>query len=119
MRMRKTDSRRSIGPRRSYRFSGALVLGLALLAGQVGGQETDHAAHAMDMGDSLVWTMPPHPAWMNPAMMAPFMGILPNVSPFLPGPDLDISVLPMARAPEVVQLADGDTLRSKRGCCTG
>ncbi len=119
MRMRKTDSRRSIGPRRSYRTSGALVLGLALLAGQVWGQEMDHAAHAMDMGDSLVWTMPPHPAWMNPAMMAPFMGILPNVSPFLPGPDLDIGVLPRARAPEVVQLADGDTLQLEAGVLHG
>ena len=87
------------------------MLALLLIAEPVRGQEMDHAGHQMEMGDSLMWVMPPHPAWMNPAMMAPFMGILPNVEPFLPGADLDIMALPVAREPDVVHLVDGDTLR--------
>lgn len=98
-------------PIKLHRLKFTAIIGLALLTGQVDGQEMDHSAHAMEMGDSLAWTMPPHPMWMDPAMMAPFMGIVPNVSPFLPGPDLDIGVLPMARTPKVKHLADGDTLR--------
>ena len=79
----------------------------------------DHSQHQMEMGDRLMWTMPPHPEWMNPAMMAPFMGILPKVEPFMPGWELDIMTLPVARAPEVVELADGDTLRLDAGIMHG
>ena len=104
----KTSGQR---PRAFLVVPGTAVLALLLFAGPVKGQEMDHAGHQMEMGDSLTWVMPPHPAWMNPAMMAPFMGILPNVEPFLPGADLDIMALPVAREPEVVHLADGDTLR--------
>ena len=77
----------------------------------------DHSQ--MEMGDSLMWMMPPHPVWMNPAMMAPFMGILPKVEPFMPGWGLDIMTLPVARAPEVVELKDGDTLQLEAGILHG
>ena len=107
-------------PRRSYRILGAALLGLSLFASQAQAQNMAGMDHSqMEMGDSLMWMMPPHPVWMNPAMMAPFMGILPDVEPFMPGWELDIMTLPVARAPEVVELADGDTLTLDAGILHG
>lgn len=63
----------------------------------------------MDMGSSG-WRMPP----MNPDRMvmgAAFAGLLPNVTPFMPSMGVDVAALPEARAPEIVELADGDTVR--------
>ncbi|SVA87696.1 uncharacterized protein METZ01_LOCUS140550, partial [marine metagenome] len=64
----------------------------------------------MDSADSLAWRMPPGGPNMA-MMMAPFMGILPAVSPFLPGPEMDVNMLPEALVGGVLSLLDGDTLR--------
>ncbi len=63
-----------------------------------------------ESGDSLVWRMPLTSPNMQ-RLMAPFMGIIPDVGPFLPGPDVDVFTLPEATVGDVVQLTDGDTLR--------
>ena len=54
--------------------------------------------------------MPPTSPNMQ-MLMAPFMGILPDVAPFLPGPDVDVGTLPEATVGGMVRLTDGDTLR--------
>ncbi|HAD74705.1 MAG TPA: hypothetical protein DCG16_02910, partial [Gemmatimonadetes bacterium] len=68
------------------------VVGLALCFTPAAAQQV---ASPIGSGDSLVWRMPP----TNPNMqmlMAPFMGIVPDVTPFLPGPDVDVGTLPEA-----------------------
>lgn len=85
----------------------AFVVGLALCFTPVAAQQV---ASPIGSGDSLVWRMPPTSPNMQ-MLMAPFMGIVPDVTPFLPGPDVDVGTLPEAAVGDVVQLADGDTLR--------
>ena len=83
------------------------VVGLVLWSNSAAGQQV---ADPIGSGDSLVWRMPPTSPNMQ-MLMAPFMGILPDVAPFLPGPGVDVSTLPEATVGGVVQLTDGDTLR--------
>ncbi|MEC9298896.1 MAG: multicopper oxidase domain-containing protein, partial [Gemmatimonadota bacterium] len=86
----------------------AFVVGLALCFTPAVAQQV---ASPIGSGDSLVWRMPPTSPNMQ-MLMAPFMGIVPDVTPFLPGPDVDVGTLPEAAAvSDVVQLVDGDTLR--------
>ena len=83
------------------------VVGLVLWFNSAAGQQV---ADPIGSGDSLVWRMPPTSPNMQ-MLMAPFMGILPDVAPFLPGPDVDVRTLPEATVGGVVRLTDGDTLR--------
>ena len=84
-------------------------LGGAPAAGQ------QHAGHAMAT-DSMgaVWRMPPQPIPM-PMMLPGLMGAVPGVTPYLPDPGHDPSMLPEAVFREVVEMADGDTLRLEAG----
>ena len=71
----------------------------------------DHSGHnmGMSMGDSLVWQMPP--MIMSMPMSADMMDDLPIVMPFLPGHGLDPAMYPEAKPSEIIDMADGDTLR--------
>ncbi|NQV73684.1 multicopper oxidase family protein [bacterium] len=71
----------------------------------------DHSGHNMNMmmGDSLVWRMPP--MIMSMPMSPGMMDDLPIVKPFLPGFGMDVSMFPEARPSEIVDMANGDTLR--------
>ena len=71
----------------------------------------DHSGHNMNamMGDSLVWRMPPMNMMMP--MAADMMDDLPIVKPFLPGFGMDASMLAEAKPSEIIDMADGDTLR--------
>ena len=83
------------------------VVGLVLWSNSAAGQRV---VDPIGSGDSLVWRMPPTSPNMQ-MLMAPFMGILPDVAPFLPGPGVDVNTLPAATVGGVIQLTDGDTLR--------
>jgi suppressor of ftsI len=92
---------------------GAFVLGLFSPQTAVSQDHNmmDHSGHNMNMmmGDSLVWRMPP--MIMSMPMSADMMDDLPIVKPFLPGFGMDASMFPEARPSEIVDMADGDTLR--------
>ncbi len=75
-----------------------LVVGLVLWSNSVAGQQV---ADPNGSGDSLVWRMPPTSANMQ-MLMAPFMGMVPDVTPFLPGSDVDVATLPEATVGGVV-----------------
>jgi suppressor of ftsI len=86
------------------------LLTFLLTAAPALGQQMDMSQ--MGSGDSLAWRMPPGDGSPNMAMMmAPFMGLLPAVSPFLPGPGMDVDMLPEASVGGTLPLADGDTVR--------
>ena len=61
-----------------------------------------------------VWRMPPQPIPM-PMMLPGLMGAVPGVTPYLPDPGHDPAMLPEAVFREVVEMADGDTLRLEAG----
>ena len=61
------------------------------------------------------WTMPPMPAGSTTSGMLGMANLVPRVEPFRPGAGIDPSSLTMSRPREVVQLADGDTLRLESG----
>ncbi len=99
-----TRPHRSRGP---LSFPALLFLALfALPAAPLAAQQMNHGA----MGDSTGWRMPPGGPNMA-MMMALFRGFLPDVAPFLPAPMRAVESLPEALGPEVLELADGDTLR--------
>jgi FtsP/CotA-like multicopper oxidase with cupredoxin domain len=50
-----------------------------------------------------------------PMMLPSLMGSVPGVMPFLPGFDLDPATIPEAVFREIVEMADGDTLRLEAG----
>jgi len=57
--------------------------------------------------------MPPMPPYMRMPMLRGMEHVPPNVTPFLPGQDLDsaaVAAVPLATPRTVVRLADGDTL---------
>jgi FtsP/CotA-like multicopper oxidase with cupredoxin domain len=93
---------------------GRFAVRLAVFAMALGPWSTSasaqQAAGPSGSGDGPTWRMPPTSANMQ-MLMAPFMGILPDVSPFLPGANVDVGTLPEARVGGVVRLTDGDTLR--------
>ncbi|MCZ0936387.1 MAG: multicopper oxidase family protein [Gemmatimonadetes bacterium] len=94
--------------------AGAAIQVLLWLPGaQASGQE--HAGHMMAT-DSMraVWRMPPQPIPM-PMMLPGLMGAVPGVTPYLPDPGHDPAMLPEAVFREVVEMADGDTLRLEAG----
>ncbi len=70
----------------------------------------DHSGHNMNMnmGDSLVWRMPPMK--MTMPMIAGTMDDVPIVGPMLPGYGMDLSMFAEAKPSEIFDLADGDTL---------
>ena len=57
------------------------------------------------------WTMPPMNPRVAPMPMAGLEGAVPDATPYLPGWMVDADTLPFAVPREVVDLADGDTLR--------
>jgi FtsP/CotA-like multicopper oxidase with cupredoxin domain len=61
----------------------------------------DHGAMEMDM---------PIPMPKGMVMLPGLVGLVPDVSPFLPGMAVDPASLPAARPTSIVPLADGDTL---------
>jgi suppressor of ftsI len=76
----------------------------------------EHAGHDMVMADSgvIAWRMPPLRRPM-PMMLPMLMGSVPDLTPFLPGSDLDPTTIPEAVFREIVEMADGDTLRLEAG----
>ena len=89
-------------------------LGLSLTASSAEAQDTSRmemTQGSMSGKDPSEWRMPP----MNMAMaMAAFLqGRIPDVTPFIPGAELDDEqrgMLPKATFQEVIELADGDSL---------
>jgi FtsP/CotA-like multicopper oxidase with cupredoxin domain len=89
-----------------------LLLLVALLgsvqAGRLAAQDSSAMA-GMHMGHDSTMSMPiPMPKGMP--MLPGFVGLLPPVTPFLPGAGVDPATLPAARPSVVTPLADGDTL---------
>ena len=91
----------------------ALILASAAqfqVSGETAAQDHGaHGHHGNAQSGELVWRMP---------MMSGGMPMLPGVgsynipmTPFLPGRDIDPATLPVAEPREVMELADGDTLR--------
>ena len=74
----------------------------------------EHAHHAMPDSGAVAWRMPPQGRPM-PMMLPSLMGSIPSVIPFLPGSDLDPASVPEAVFREIVEMADGDTLRLEAG----
>jgi len=69
----------------------------------------DHSQHMnMQMGDSLMWRMPPMN--MEMPMLPDLMDDVPVVGPLLPGHGMDLSMFQEARPSEIIDMADGDTL---------
>ncbi|MDX1395328.1 MAG: multicopper oxidase family protein [Gemmatimonadota bacterium] len=102
------------------RLAGLAAIAAALASGllfpaPLSAQE-EHAGHAMAMPDSgeVAWRMPPMRRPM-PMMLPSLMGSVPGLTPFLPGADLDPASLPEATFREIVEMADGDTLRLEAG----
>lgn len=94
----------------------ALLLPL-LLAGAVAGLQAQegHEGHRMATDSTgVAWRMPPQPRPM-PMMLPSLMGSIPGVMPFLPGFDLDPATIPEAVFREIMEMADGDTLRLEAG----
>jgi FtsP/CotA-like multicopper oxidase with cupredoxin domain len=78
-----------------------------LLASPASAQDpTMHMGHGM--GTPGGWRMVPMDP--NMPMLPGIEGLMPVVSPFLPGAGMDPSMLPAARPSEVVAMRDGDTL---------
>jgi len=92
------------------RFFALLILGSStLLATAQDGMQMDHSQHMnMEMGDSLVWRMPPMD--MSMPMLPDLMDDVPIVGPMLPGFGMDLSMFAEARPSEIIDMADGDTL---------
>ncbi len=92
------------------RFFALLILGSStLLATAQDGMQMDHSQHMnMEMGDSLVWRMPPMD--MSMPMLPDLMDDVPIVGPMLPGFGMDLSMFSEARPSEIIDMADGDTL---------
>ncbi len=97
------------------RILALLVLLPALLAAQ---QPAGKPPMASD--STMMMSMPgmsdtgsmgmPIPMPKNMVMLPGLKGLLPDVTPFLPGAGLDPATLPLARPSEVVRLRNGDTL---------
>lgn len=85
-----------------------LLLAALLLAspGRAAAQQPT-PMHDMHMGDSMAMPVP-MPAGMR--MMPGLIGLVPPVTPFLPGAGLDLASLPEALPTKVTPLHDGDTL---------
>ena len=76
----------------------------------------DMAAMHGSPNDSLgSWKMPPMPAGSMGRGMANMTGMVPQVGPFRPNAGVDPTSVPLARAPTVMKLATGDTLKLESG----
>lgn len=97
----------------ALRFTFSLLLLLSTLP--VLAQHGGHHGHNMGapMADSLAWRMPPMDRSMP--MMPGLDAALPTAGPFLPKAGMDPMMLPEAQPRQLVQLADGDTLRLMAG----
>jgi hypothetical protein len=73
-----------------------------------------HGAHAHP-GEEHVWRMPPMDPRASPMPMPGLEDAVPAAEPYLPAWTVDPDTLPAARPREVVDLADGDTLRLEAG----
>ena len=90
-----------------------LVAGL-LFAGTSTARAQDHSGHdmgnmKMGAGEEVAWRMVPMTTSMP--MMTDLMNVVPVVGPFLPGFGMDASMFAEAKPSEIIDLADGDTLR--------
>ncbi len=86
-----------------------LVLAACVLAPvRLGAQ--DHDMMGMDHGDGMPIPMP-----KGMVMLPGLVGLLPPVSPFLPGQGVAPASVPMAAPSRIVPLADGDTLELTAG----
>jgi suppressor of ftsI len=88
----------------------ALLLAAPVVRAQDGMDHSMHMHHNMPMSDSLVWRMVPMEGMTMP-MMPGMMDDIPEVGAFLPGFGMDMAALPEARPSEIIDMADGDTLR--------
>ena len=73
------------------------------------------AMHASPNASHDSWAMPPMPAASMSRGMANMTGLVPSVAPFRPNPGIDPDSIPLARAPSVMRLTTGDTLRLESG----
>ena len=89
----------------------ALACAAGLLPGTALAQHEGHAGHTA--GDAAAWRMPPMD--MTMPMMPGLEGVVPGVSPFLPGMGIDPATIPAAAFREVMELADGDSLDLEAG----
>ena len=90
-----------------------LLIALLLVAPVASAQEMDHSMHMghnIPMTDSLTWRMVPMEGMTMP-MMPGMMDDIPEVGAFLPGFGMNPAMLPEARPSEIIDMADGDTLR--------
>ena len=94
----------------------ALLVALPAAVFAPHGRAQDAAAvHAVTTDSTgVVWRMPPLRRPM-PMMIPMLLGSVPPITPFLPGSDLDPASIPSAVFREIVELADGDTLRLEAG----
>jgi suppressor of ftsI len=91
-----------------------MVLLVITLAGAARAQEPRQTSsgshtHPASATDSL-GRPKPHVMRRDTPMLVGLTGVVPNVTPFLPGRRVDPSTLPIAKPRELVQLRDGDTL---------
>jgi len=68
---------------------------------------------ALDSTDT-VWRMPPQRR-PTPMMLPMLMGAAPPLTPWLPGAGVDPATIPAGKPSEIIEMADGDTLRLEAG----
>jgi FtsP/CotA-like multicopper oxidase with cupredoxin domain len=98
----------------------AVPLALAALAVPLAAQQkppvkkmgADTAMGGMKMGadTGMAGTTMPIPMPKGMPMFAALQGLVPPITPFLPGEGVDPATLPMAKRSQVVRMRDGDTL---------
>ena len=104
------DVARRTGPLVLRGASPSMRMGDTHLLG-LGSAPAAHARHAADGG----WPMPPLDPRVSPMPMPGLEGAVPAAAPYLPGGGVDPARLPLARPRELLDLADGDTLRLEAG----
>lgn len=109
------DVARRTGPLVLRGMSPSMRMSDTHLTGLTGGPavtdgEPHDAAHQHDTPGPR-WSMPPMDPRVAPMPMAGFERAFPDAEPYLPGWYADADTLPLATPREVVDLADGDTLR--------
>ncbi|MFL5385768.1 MAG: multicopper oxidase family protein [Longimicrobiaceae bacterium] len=104
------DASRRTGPLVLRGASPSMRMGDTHLLG-LGSAPAAHAHHAEGGG----WPMPPMDPRVSPMPMPGLEGAVPATTPYLPGDGVDPARLPLARPRELLDLADGDTLRLEAG----
>ncbi|MGH7445016.1 MAG: multicopper oxidase family protein, partial [Longimicrobiales bacterium] len=92
-------------------LSPSMRMGAAHMVQASSSSDDAHAHHASMNG----WTMPePHPE-ASMMYMPGLAGMVPNATPYLPGAGVDPATVPLARPRELLEPADGDTIRLEAG----